>query len=61
MTHTTTRSGYTYCPCCGMDTVSADMSKPELCIICMESDCACDGSEPAGECLEDKLAEMGEN
>lgn len=37
-------SGYTACPCCGYDTISDDMSKPELCSDCLEHGCAADGS-----------------
>lgn len=39
-------SGYTLCPCCGDDTISSDMSEPELCSICEESGCSEDGLDP---------------
>jgi hypothetical protein len=46
-------SGYTACPCCGYDTISSDMSKPELCSDCIEAQCDADGSEPRCDCGED--------
>lgn len=38
-------SGYTQCPCCGDDTVSSDVTKPELCELCEEAGCEPDGSD----------------
>lgn len=38
-------SGYTQCPCCGEDTMSSDMSKPELCELCEEAGCDSDGTD----------------
>lgn len=32
-------SGYTQCPCCGDDTISSDMAKPELCELCEAAGC----------------------
>lgn len=40
-------SGYTYCPCCGDETVSSDMAYPELCLLCEEAECDPD----ANDCL----------
>ena len=33
-------SGYTHCPCCGDDTISSDMAKPELCELCEGAGCS---------------------
>lgn len=41
-------SGYTSCPCCNMDTVSDDISEPELCSDCEDAGCAEDGSSIGG-------------
>lgn len=39
-------SGYTACPCCGYDTVSDDVEKPELCSDCIDAGCDADGESP---------------
>lgn len=40
------QSGYTACPCCGYDTISSDMTTPELCGDCEEAGCDPGGEEP---------------
>jgi hypothetical protein len=32
-------SGYTLCPCCGYDTISNSMARPELCSDCKAAGC----------------------
>ena len=45
--------GYTSCPCCGYDTISSDMSKPELCETCAEAGCNPEGTDPCCEGCEE--------
>jgi hypothetical protein len=54
-----TNSGYTQCECCGDDTISSDMSKPEPCELCAEAGCSmeegdvCERSEEAEGGIDD--------
>jgi hypothetical protein len=41
------QSGYTSCPCCGYDTISDDVTEPEMCSECEEA--GCEEDEPACE------------
>lgn len=43
-------SGYTYCLCCGDDTVSSDTSNPELCELCVDAGCDLPESDEEADC-----------
>lgn len=38
-------SGYTRCECCGDDTISSDVTKPEPCELCEESGCSMEAGD----------------